>query len=767
MKTLHTGEAHEVVGAAETKELRIAANYKAFKELISGIYSDKAYAISRELVANAVDAHVAAGTPGRSFQIHVPTTFEPHFSIRDYGVSMTHDTVMNLYSTLFMSTKDDPDSDFSNTQTGKFGLGSKSPFAYTDAFQVTTYLDGVSRIYDVYINDGLPRISLFLETETDEENGVLVDFPVESRDVRDFQRAITKACEALDEDPELTGMQLSIPRPVAIMEGDGWKALQGNDSTRIRMGTVIYPFNSHAVINAPDWLHKFTDCNFLIDLPIGDAEVTTSRESLSYDERTSANIIKVFERVHKDISSKNLQEIQVEKTYADKCAVAQRSLSNLSTPLEKLLRANLPSHKGKPLDYFVTVKRRWVQDTPSGMKPVTLEGFTICHVDSGYTFGSPRFKNPRRPEKGESWVYNPLKKLVVVTEDVSEKKRYSTIRMTKALKDKSPRDHMVLWIRYNSEVTQLDFALKRLFVMFGRPTNYEHINLMDVCVKKETKKAPRAPMPKYDLKRVRNGGGTLELITVDDDQQLEGYYIPTRNNHPMYVDLSISMTTMMKTYEALVVAGQLKELDVYTVPRNKVKVLSGQKKLKDLLPVLKEQVLLYDVSEQLIGSKFAEATLRHELESVNRVLRKLHNFKKAYDDRFNGKKDADDILDLAGAYLEKLEGSLLSSAISIVSECEIYEQQHLSSGDRWVMSFVRSINGDDWYKEEEEIAGDLADDLKKRLHDVTQKCLKFYPVLKLIAGWNLGRDEIVPILQCLYALQNSKPIAIKKLDQTG
>ena len=123
MKTISNATPAFVSGAQESARLQIEANGKAFKELISGIYSDKTYAIARELIANAWDAHVLAGNENTPFDLHLPTVFDPTFSIRDYGTSMDHNTVMTLYRTLFRSTKDDPNSPDSNKFVGKFGLG--------------------------------------------------------------------------------------------------------------------------------------------------------------------------------------------------------------------------------------------------------------------------------------------------------------------------------------------------------------------------------------------------------------------------------------------------------------------------------------------------------------------------------------------------------------------------------------------------------------------------------------------------------------------
>jgi HSP90 family molecular chaperone len=169
-------------GYKEVSTFSIKANAKAFRILIDGLYSDKPRAIVREIASNALDSHIMAGCPEKPFDCHLPNRLEPYFSIRDYGVSLSHDLVMRLYTTVFESTKED-----SNSQVGRFGLGSKTPFAYTEAYTVTAYLDGEARMYNAFIDsNGVPSIALLVQEPTTEPNGIEVSFPVSTADCNSF-----------------------------------------------------------------------------------------------------------------------------------------------------------------------------------------------------------------------------------------------------------------------------------------------------------------------------------------------------------------------------------------------------------------------------------------------------------------------------------------------------------------------------------------------------------------------------------------------------
>ena len=158
----------------EIGDFKIKASAKAFSILSSGLYANKIRAIIRELSCNAVDSHVAAGKQSTPFDVHLPNQLEPHFSIRDYGTGLTHEQVTQIYTTYFESTKT-----ASNEFIGALGLGSKSPFAYTDNFTVTAIRDNKKGIYSAFINgEGVPSIALMMSEDTDEPAGVEVKFSV-------------------------------------------------------------------------------------------------------------------------------------------------------------------------------------------------------------------------------------------------------------------------------------------------------------------------------------------------------------------------------------------------------------------------------------------------------------------------------------------------------------------------------------------------------------------------------------------------------------
>lgn len=182
----NTGNVQISEGLRSTS-FKMAATAKGFRIISQTLYKDSILAIVRELSCNAWDAHQMNGNVNQPFEVHLPNQLEPWFSIRDYGTGMSDDTVFDVYTTVFGSTKDQ-----SNEVIGAMGLGSKTPFAYNDgqAFIVTSIHNGMKAIYSAYLKDGAPDLTCLSDpTPTNEPSGVEVSVPVTSKDFFAFKKA--------------------------------------------------------------------------------------------------------------------------------------------------------------------------------------------------------------------------------------------------------------------------------------------------------------------------------------------------------------------------------------------------------------------------------------------------------------------------------------------------------------------------------------------------------------------------------------------------
>ena len=295
-------------------EFRIRNSAKAFGILSSGLYANKIRAVIRELSCNAVDSHVAAGKRDVPFDVHLPNQLEPWFAVRDYGLGLNQAQVTNIYTTYFESTKT-----ASNELIGGLGLGSKSPFAYTDNFTVTATRDGVKGIYTAFINEsGVPSIALMTETATDEPNGVEVKFSVNDR--ADFQRFSTEAeyvFMTFDLQPVVQGVadfavaerkyhDRDIVPGVHSLSQFGNRHFSGSYAI---MGNVPYPIEMpNAEQNLGEVRHLLS-CSLEINFAIGEIDFQASREGLSYVPQTIAAIKAKLEAVNAVLATRLADEV--------------------------------------------------------------------------------------------------------------------------------------------------------------------------------------------------------------------------------------------------------------------------------------------------------------------------------------------------------------------------------------------------------------------------------------------------------------------------
>ena len=285
---LNNAPANEAIlsNVGEVGDFKIKASAKAFSILSSGLYANKVRAIIRELSCNAVDSHVAAGKQETPFDVHLPNSLEPWFSIRDYGTGLTHEQVTSIYTTYFESTKTD-----SNDYIGALGLGSKSPFSYTDIFTVTAIKDSKKGIYTAFINEqGVPSIALMMTEETNEPAGVEIKFSVNDR--YDFSKFIDEARGVYTYfklRPVVTGFDSFQFRDVEYDTKDvipGVHTYKDSRRSVAIMGNIAYPIDVPDADNSLGELRYMIGCGLELHFAIGELDFQASREGLSYIPQT-------------------------------------------------------------------------------------------------------------------------------------------------------------------------------------------------------------------------------------------------------------------------------------------------------------------------------------------------------------------------------------------------------------------------------------------------------------------------------------------------
>jgi len=152
------------------------------KQMLSKFYSDAIGSLVREVTSNALDSHREVGCKDPilvSFIRKDDGNYE--FSVEDFGVGVNKDTINNILRKYGKSTKRQ-----AINQLGCFGLGWKSPLAYSSSFTFIGRKDGVETACMMYEGEEDIKIDILHETSTTEKNGCKVIVPVKNKDRWEF-----------------------------------------------------------------------------------------------------------------------------------------------------------------------------------------------------------------------------------------------------------------------------------------------------------------------------------------------------------------------------------------------------------------------------------------------------------------------------------------------------------------------------------------------------------------------------------------------------
>ena len=299
----------EGLGAAQT--FQIKTNAHAFKILSSGLYSDKIGAVLREIGCNAHDAHISVGKSHLPFEVKLPNGIDDQFWIKDFGPGLSYEDVMSLYTTYFASTKQQSD-DF----TGGFGLGSKSPFSYTNSFMIESCHGGKRRIFTAHIdNKGSPIIAMMSETDAT-DTGIKISFPVASSDFRTFQNKAQEKFQYFNPLPIVIGGDDI--RPPKSLEQTSEYIIHETGDLGALVGNVWYPVDINQLRSPLFTVFSYRDA-FTVKLPIGSVSVSANRESLEYTPETIKALTVALERVVRDICMKMADTARKIATWNDRC----------------------------------------------------------------------------------------------------------------------------------------------------------------------------------------------------------------------------------------------------------------------------------------------------------------------------------------------------------------------------------------------------------------------------------------------------------------
>ena len=280
----------------EQSRFSISVSPKIFDILSNSLYSDKIGSIVRELCSNCYDSHVMAGKASKPFEIVLPSKgvyeLDPVVVFRDFGTGISENDIYGIYTSYGVSNKTT-----SNDVIGSWGLGAKSPFAYTKQFTIISSHDGIKSTYLAFIDEeGYPAITKVSDELVETSNGFQVHIPVKEQDIGAFVTAIYTQLEYFDPFPIIRNLPEKMPepkKPKVLFEGTNWKVYDNNtfvgEDLHVVVGNISYGcYLSETMF--PSNICKFVGLfkrNLLeFRFNIGDLELSASRESLQMSKKT-------------------------------------------------------------------------------------------------------------------------------------------------------------------------------------------------------------------------------------------------------------------------------------------------------------------------------------------------------------------------------------------------------------------------------------------------------------------------------------------------
>lgn len=333
--------------APDATQFSIKAGPEIMRILSSSLYTDKIGAVVRELIANARDAynmvHPTKRNPegefpweGIAFQIRIDSEA---YTIRDYGSGLSYDDTLRLMTTYGASTKQGE-----NSSIGGFGVGSKSGFAYTQEFTMTSFFNGEQHTFHAILGpSGIPEMIHLGTIPSDESNGIMFRIPfVDSGDRYAFEKKANDLCQSIGvpsqlisnrEETKYTGKEffeeLKAPYNVGTyIEANIYTSGVGSRYIypTFMVGGIKYTYNQY---NLP--------FPMVIDLPIGSVDIAVSREALEDTKRNREYIKSLVDEVVRDITEEVKGNLSCAQSKYEKVVI----LANAPHPISRGIKATL------------------------------------------------------------------------------------------------------------------------------------------------------------------------------------------------------------------------------------------------------------------------------------------------------------------------------------------------------------------------------------------------------------------------------------------
>jgi hypothetical protein len=246
-------------------------------------------------------------------------------------------------------------------------------------FTVTSFHNGMQYTYSALLsNHGTPTIMLINEGETNEENGLKIQFAVKKEDLGEFGYKAQDVFFYFKKNPNILGNQPVIRKPTYSVHNDNWGLSKDRNGQAVAiMGNVAYPVSLNKV--------DFTEAertiiqSFPVDLffEIGDLEVAASREGLSYDERTTKAIRDRVKEIIDHETGRIEEQLDKQKCYWDAVLFLKKEKQS-NRIVDLLFRHAKMEYKGRKIQEWYDLPKR---DIISKITDPEVEEFVLSKIE--------------------------------------------------------------------------------------------------------------------------------------------------------------------------------------------------------------------------------------------------------------------------------------------------------------------------------------------------------------------------------------------------
>lgn len=287
--------------------------------LSSNLYSKPLDSFLREIISNAVDSHVEAGTKYPIILDIGNVTGKIYIRIQDFGTGISKERFDNIYRFIGSSTKRE-----SNDYIGSFGLGRFATLSVSDSCTITSRYNGIETKYLMYKDGMAINIDELSSVPTKERNGVEVYVELNNFGYGQVLQAVKKLIFFrnlyinlnVSKKPQPSYYYDSSVRAYydlvkyveefnkrTFIDKDTFSmcSIEGPDDYYILIGNVPYLVDATHRKYVGIMKNEFSHYTVYPRFDIGELSVTPNREDLLYNENTESTLKKKLDSVNSEI----------------------------------------------------------------------------------------------------------------------------------------------------------------------------------------------------------------------------------------------------------------------------------------------------------------------------------------------------------------------------------------------------------------------------------------------------------------------------------